>query len=167
MSASSSSSSSSSSRRFLRDETTKASHLVRAVLLFVLLSRDERGVSDFFSLSVCACVFLFKRNHKRRVHQASLLRRGLGFLYLGFRFIFFPLSSRLLRRHHSFPHFYTLKKKRIFRACSSFSRVFPCAILRRRRREDDEHLPSFLSRERERGSNARFFCVIENLNSKT
>ena len=150
MSASSSSSSSSSSRRFLRDENTKASHLVRAVLLFVLLSRDERGVSDFFSLSLFVRAY-FCSNAITRGESIKLpffLRRGLGFFHLGFRFIFFPLSSRLLRRHHSFPHFYTLKKKRIFRACSSFSRVFPCAILRRRRREDDEHLPSFLSRER-------------------
>ena len=89
------------------------------------------------------------QNATQEENQASLLRRGLGFLYLGFRFIFFPLSSRLLRRHQSFPHFYTLKKK-----SGSFARVLLSRACSRVRYFEDEDakttsifLPSFRERE--------------------
>ena len=107
--------------------------------------------SAIFSLSLFVRAY-FCSNAITRGESIKLpffLRRGLGFFHLGFRFIFFPLSSRLLRRHHSFPHFYTLKKK-----SGSFARVLLSRACSRVRYFEDEDakttsifLPSFRERE--------------------
>ena len=116
--------------------------------------------SAIFSLSLFVRAYFCSNKRGESIKLPFFLRRGLGFFHLGFRFIFFPLSSRLLRRHHSFPHFYTLKKS------GSFARVLlsrACSRVRYFEDEDAKTTSIFLF-EREK-SNARF-CVCDRENSK-
>ena len=105
--------------------------------------------SAIFSLSLFVRAY-FCSNAITRGESIKLpffLRRGLGFFHLGFRFIFFPLSSRLL------PPFISallhVKKK-----SGSFARVLLSRACSRVRYFEDEDakttsifLPSFRERE--------------------